>query len=1065
MRRPPAALRHITAHRLAFTAVALTVLVTTVCAAAAASFATTVTGSAITGRSLAGDKGNSILVGAQTSTGDAAHVGAIITSTIASAASGLPVSFSASLRSQFLNLPAGGPGGSHAQVQIVSLPALADHAMLVGGSWPAGTAAGPVPTCLPASAARQLRLSVGQTLTLRDAISAAPVTIGVSCVFREDRADSTYWSLSPLGPAGLKRAGGFSVYGPMVTSPAIMAGRRLPVIAGAWLAVPDFRRLGALSLTDLSNRVSAASGALLNSSTLSVTGVTTALPALLSSLATAVVVSRSQLVIGILILLVAAGAALAVTVRLLAMQRDAEAALLAARGASRWQLAARAITDVLLLAVPAGLAGPFIGGGLITVLTRSGPLAVLHLRPGQPLSAWLAAAAAAAGCAIVIALPWLRTPPSPVAQRTQRGRQAAIGAIISAGADLALVALAAIAGWQLAHYTAPVTTGISGSLGIDPILVSAPVPALAAGTLLTLRLLPLAARLADRAAAGGRGITVPVAAWQISRRPLRQAGPALLAVLAVAIVVITLAQTSSWQRSVQSQARFAVGADFRITLPAAGALAVGQVAAITAARGVLASTPAVRAAISMPQGGLGTMLALNTRTAVFRSALRAGQPDASAAQLRGLAPAVRQPGTLVPGRPARLRVTASLRGRGIAAPALSVQLTDAAGVSYAVPAGTLPADGHGHELTAIISALHRADYPLRLTGYIIQYTQAADRPAPGILGITSVAAAAALRGPFGGAFPAAPSTGRAALAVPGGQRINAPTNARVRAIRGALDVSFVTGTTGGKAPSPASLSVAAGPAVSVLPALATRSFLAASGTQLGSTALIVVQGASLPVRLVAQVRRFPTVTGPAGGVLVDQRELQDALRTRGVAPAPVTEWWLNAARRPALPGLPAGTSVVGRAALARSLSNLPLSAAPLQALLAIAAAAVLLACGGFVVSVATGTERQRDVALLDALGAPSGDIVRLLCLEQTMLAVPAAAAGLALGALLSYLIIPAVSLTAQAAHPDPPVVVQVPWTLAIGTAAVIAMVPAVATALAATRRMAAAARLRAEEEK
>jgi ABC-type lipoprotein export system ATPase subunit len=34
MRRPPAALRHVTAHRLAFTAVALTILVTTACATA-----------------------------------------------------------------------------------------------------------------------------------------------------------------------------------------------------------------------------------------------------------------------------------------------------------------------------------------------------------------------------------------------------------------------------------------------------------------------------------------------------------------------------------------------------------------------------------------------------------------------------------------------------------------------------------------------------------------------------------------------------------------------------------------------------------------------------------------------------------------------------------------------------------------------------------------------------------------------------------------------------------------------------------------------------------------------
>jgi hypothetical protein len=50
-------------------------------------------------------------------------------------------------------------------------------------------------------------------------------------------------------------------------------------------------------------------------------------------------------VIGILILLVIAGAALAVAVRLLTVQREPEAALPAARGASRRQPAARGITE------------------------------------------------------------------------------------------------------------------------------------------------------------------------------------------------------------------------------------------------------------------------------------------------------------------------------------------------------------------------------------------------------------------------------------------------------------------------------------------------------------------------------------------------------------------------------------------------------------------------------------------------------------------------------------------------------------------------------------------------
>ncbi|MBQ0829207.1 hypothetical protein J5Y05_22335 [Streptomyces sp. RG38] len=55
--------------------------------------------------------------------------------------------------------------------------------------------------------------------------------------------------------------------------------------------------------------------------------------------------------------------------------------------------------------------------------------------------------------------------------------------------------------------------------------------------MLTLRLLPPLARLAERRATGGRGLTTALAAWQLARRPMRGAGPVLLLVLAVALGV------------------------------------------------------------------------------------------------------------------------------------------------------------------------------------------------------------------------------------------------------------------------------------------------------------------------------------------------------------------------------------------------------------------------------------------------------------------------------------------------------------------------------------------------
>ena len=81
------------------------------------------------------------------------------------------------------------------------------------------------------------------------------------------------------------------------------------------------------------------------------------------------------------------------------------------------------------------------------------------------------------------------------------------------------------------------------------------------------------------------------------------------------------------------------------------------------------------------------------------------------------------------------------------------------------------------------------------------------------------------------------------------------------------------------------------------------------------------------------------------------------------------------------------------------------------ALIAIAAAAVILAIAGFAVGAAAARERRPELALLDALGMPRRQLTRMLRTEQALLAVPSAAAGLALGVVLAHLIVPPLTLT------------------------------------------------------
>jgi hypothetical protein len=1072
VRRAPAIVRRLLPHRLALAAAAVTVLLAATLLAALASFSGTVSSHAVH-TALAGNPGTTVSVtGTVGSAATAARDGGAIAAALTRALAGAPVTVWTAASSDYLDLPAG-TGLRNAQTHLISLASLNRHADLLTGTWPipAGRSAA-VPAAVPLGLARALHLAAGQTVSLRESVTGTVVSVRIAGIFRPLRPASAYWLLGSASSA-VQQSGGFADYGPLVTSPAVLAAGRVPVVSAAWAAVPDVARLGAGNLQSLAAGVQSALGGLGRLPGAQNETVATGLPGLLSGLATALVVARSQLAIGAAILLVIAGATLALATVMASGQRQAEATLLRSRGASRWQLAGAGLAEAALLVLPAVTAGPLLAGLLLPPLAGHGPLARsgLRLPVAFPAAGWLAAAAVAAGCLVVMALPWLAPARSPAAERAQRGRRGALTAATRAGADLGLLVLAALAGWQLVHYSAPVSTGLDGTVGVDPVLVSAPVLALAAGAVLLLRLLPLVVRLGDRAARRGRAMTAAVAAWQISRRPLRQAGPVLLATAAVATSVLAVAQWSSWQRSAQDQAAFATGADARVDLPPQAPLPLGKVATLTQARGVTGSTPVIRLPVLLPSSASATLLALDARRAIPVAAIRPDLVGGSPASLLGrLAPPGPQPaGAAVPGRPARLQITASLNARGVGQPVLSVQVMDAFGVPYLLQAGLLPADGAAVTLTVPVGS--RAAYPLRITGFALQYLMPAASARAAVLTIGPVRGAA-LTGGFGAPFAPAAAGGRlTSSATAGSGQVSVPPAVTGTTVHGtSLAVAlqpgagFVPAQFGTPASAlPGSVTVSAPAPEGPLPAAVTAAYAAAAGQGRGSTFPVTVGSTTVRVTVVSVIPGFPTIDGAGGGVVVDQQRLQQALAAAGAQPEPVTEWWLRTGG--AVPaGLPGGAAVTDRAALAASLLANPLAEAPQLSMLAIAAAAIILAAAGFAVAAATAGERARDLALLAALGATRQQLTRLLCLEQAAVGVPAAAAGLVLGLVLARLVVPAVTLTATGAHPQPAVLVQIPLALPVAVALVTAAVPVLIAAAGPARRAGRAARTRLEAE-
>jgi len=1091
--RGPLATRRMTAHWVVLAAAALTILVTAAVAAALAVFTAQALPQAVQHDLVtAPDTGMSVTA-LVSGPGQAAHGSVALRSGIAGALPGIPFSFDEAFWSDPLgllpgSLPASPPSagkGNTPLLQAASMSGVTGHAVLISGRWPAPPAGGPaaaIPAALPAAAAALLHVSAGDVLRLRDKVTNAAVTFDVTGLFaeRQGPGQGSYWSLSSIPASGTYASGAGSViYGPLLVSQAAFASA-LTTYSGSWVAEPDMAAVRDGALGALSSSITTLSKALLTSSFLSGAQLATGLPAVLSAMATNLTVARSLLVISGLELLVLALAALLAVARLLVTQREEETALLLARGATKAQLTKLTAAEVIPLALLTALAGGLAGIRLIGLLTNGGSLAAADIRLSGNAGAWLDALGAAIVVA-ALAVAALLAPvgaPNPGAARVKRGRQALVLGVARTGLDVALVVLAVLAGWQLRQYSA-LSSG--GSAGIDPVLALAPALALAAGSVATLRLLPLAARVTGRLAARGRGLTASLASWRFSRMPVRQGSAALLLVLAVATATLAFAQHASWTRSAADQADFTAGGDLQVTPPAP--LTPGAVGALTAARSVTGSV-AVAADI---QGTPGDIVAISSDQAAPVVKLRQDQSPLPAAGLfRTLTPAG-LPGAVLtapqPGAKAgTIRFTAALgpsRGKGsgqlaaqLGPVSVTLSVIDPSGAAYQVAAGPLTADGRPHALVASLGGA-AVRYPLRVAAITATFEQPEHTAASLALTVTGL--------------PLARWTDDASSPVSGSMNLlqpyTGPSSGRAHVTGQQAMFDFDTGfgtafavlgageQTTEPVPAQVVLLPPAAP-VQAIPAIATRAFTDAQNVAAGSVVPAYVNGAEVPMRIVAVVNSFPTITAAGGALVTDLGGLEEYLVRQSVSPLPVTQWWLATAGGGVPPGVmasvaasvPAGTAIVSAAQLAATTTGDALSAAPQLALLAMGVAAAFLAVTGFWVSIAADVRQRRgESALLAALGVTRRGAAVQLGLEKLLLSLPSAAVGVVLGVVVARLLVPAVTLSPTAQPPVPPVVTLYNLPLVLPVAAAVAVLPAVAAALAGARRADPAAALRAAE--
>lgn len=1013
------------------------------------------------------------------------------------------------------SLPASAVPGSaptdEDQTLLAGFGSLGSSAKLLKGQWPgAAQPDGTVPAAVPEAVAALLRLNVGSTLDIRDTITNGTARIRVVGIFRPLGSEGAYPVLNQIPGSGLQSAPPYFTYGPFDVDPAVFANSLVTPNQTSWDIQPSPLVLSSRGPDADSAAIQALDSALQNSAALGTAQVATTLTTQLSALSTARNTARAELAGVALILLALTIAALIITSRPLGAQREAETYLLALRGRSRRQAALANVGEAAALGAVTMLAAAPAGTLLAVFLGRNGPLGSTTSGTGGAPGA--GDAAAAAGPALDAALPpgdaWLAVlgvalfaaailitaaarKHSASGRLERTGRQARLAGSARAGIDLAVLVLAAAAYWQLRS----LSSGSSGTPA-DPLLVLAPALALLACALICLRLLPLLAGLGDRLAARGRRIGSALALWQISRRPRHHAGPALLIVFAVASGTFALCQHATRVRSIADQSDYTAGAQVRLGIEGSS-FAPAVSGAVAADRSVRAATTVIQ---TTGYNG-STVLAMNSRTAPETVLSRPDQYSSSPAALWADLHAKAPDYATLPGRPTTVSLTATLArpssatGGDLSGAQVVLTVEDALDQFTQLAGQPLPADGQAHPLTFPIAP--GADYPLRIAELSLSYLAPPSQTSDETLTVGaltssagSTAGSTALR--LGGWTEQIQSTDlqQAVTAARSGAVSQPAANAQLAGTptgsgSGGWSLAFAPGygvVPATSAPSfvgqpppsvvpahPAQVTLTVAPtAPAELPVLATASFLSSSRLSIGSLTQVAADGQNIPARIVGSVAAFPTISGVdfTGGLIVDDNALQYRVLDEGQPPLTATGYWLSTAGGAVPAGLPQGAvTVTTLAATQTALTDDPLTQLIQQGLIALGITAGILAIAALWAAVAAARrERADQEAVLIALGVSGRRQALLQAAEILAVAGPAAVAGLAIGVLLSRLMLPYLTLTSAATTPVPSVVIVVSWLPSLALAAAMIAAPALAAALAVVAtRAEAATRLRSLE--
>ncbi|WBU39012.1 hypothetical protein [Homoserinibacter sp. YIM 151385] len=464
------------------------------------------------------------------------------------------------VRAELVPLDAAGAASADPVRVVVQSPGgLRKHAELEEGDWPA--TAGEV--SLQADAAAAIGIRAGQ------AVALGPSTATVSGTWRLSAEGQPRWDADALLQTG---ADGAEI-GPVVVDEDRLVDLGLDSRA-AWIVSPRADRI------DLAQLETALAGwrdlpaqlrrdGRIDTADLSRDG---RLPRTANEILARAESLRAAQPLALLVTGAIGAVAAIQLARLIAAAGAPDARLRFARGTTRARIACRAGLEALLAALLGGAVGTAIAPLAVGALGLAGGGAGAGASTGIPAPAWLLvpaalAVAAGAAAAITASRPAALAIVSRARPDSRRARRAALAVLVVA------TAVAVLAAWQLRLYGTPLIPQSDGARTVDPVAAIAPPAVLLAAVLGGLRLVELAARLAQRRLARRRSVGGPLLGWSLARRPAAPAVPVALAALAAGQLLLAGVYQGTWDGAFTTTRELRAGAELRVSGPGGAPLA------------------------------------------------------------------------------------------------------------------------------------------------------------------------------------------------------------------------------------------------------------------------------------------------------------------------------------------------------------------------------------------------------------------------------------------------------------------------------------------------------------